>query len=83
MQRLHDFLLVYAYPANLIVDLTACWSYCSYKNYKEISKKLAVQTAEGKEQLEKKNQQNGRWSTSCELGESDDALIGHYFRNLR
>ena len=41
----------------VIVDLTACWSYCSYKNYKEISKKLAVQTAEGKEQLEKKNQQ--------------------------
>lgn len=39
------------------MDLTACWSYCSYKNYKEISKKLAVQTAEGKEQLEKKNQQ--------------------------
>ena len=30
----------------VIVDLTACWSYCSYKNYKEISKKLAVQTAE-------------------------------------
>lgn len=41
----------------VIVDLTACWSYCSYKNYKEIRKKLAVQTAEGKEQLEKKNQQ--------------------------
>ncbi len=44
----------------VIVDLTACWSYCSYKNYKEISKKLAVQTAEGKEQLEKKINRKSR-----------------------
>lgn len=67
----------------VIVDLTACWSYCSYKNYKEISKKLAVQTAEGKEQLEKKStervaQTDGDPPTFQVVGKYNSAQFADY-----
>ena len=67
----------------VIVDLTACWSYCSYKNYKEISKNLQFKLPKEKSSWRKKStervaQTDGDPPTFQVVGKYNSAQFADY-----
>ena len=58
----------------VIVDLTACWSYCSYKNYKEISKRAVGE----KKSTERVAQTDGDPPTFQVVGKYNSAQFADY-----